>query len=428
MTPEAGEQGGFLTALRVAPVRAIWVSLLASSIGDWAARLALSILVLDRTGSAALSALVLAVSSLPWIGPGQVLATRVGHLRRVPVMVTADLSRAVVFAVLLIRLPVGLILVLAFVAALATPPFETARSALTVEVAPEEVYGRAIALLDLTDQAAIVLGYLVGGLVVAAGGYRIGLVVDIGSYLVSAGVLSRVKETRRASSRESTASQLRRGVGIIWSERVIRRSLGVVAVAALGVASVEATAAAYARLVLHAGSATAGQLAAAVPLGVIAAIPFLPKGGSAARLLRVAGAVQVIGGAVGAIAFGAGHYAGALVGFFGAGLLTGSVTPAQVAFQPRVPQGERPAVYSVAQGLAVGGQAVAAALGGLLASAIGPRSGAIVWMAFVAVAGSVIVLLPPPRVGSPSEGLARAGEASDDAEPTGETGDSAGDP
>jgi MFS family permease len=386
--------GDFGGPLRDRSFRAIWVSLLASSMGDWVARLALTILVLDRTGSPALSSLVVAVSFVPWIGPGQVLATRLGHLPRVPVMVTADLVRAAVYGALFVHLPVPAILALAFVASLATPPFEAARSALTVEVVAQEHYGPAIALLDLTDQSAVVLGYLVGGVLVLAGGYQLALGVNVATFLVSAASLSRIAERRGRQEPDGTAAQLRRGLRVIIADTVLRRGISVLLVAGVAAVAIEATAAAYARLVLHAGANTTGELAAAVPVGIVVAIPLLPRSGGPRRLLRAAALVAVIGGSLSAAAFSAGHLAGAIVGFFGAGVLTGSVTPAQVAFQPRIPGADRTGVFSLVQGLAMASQGVGAVVGGVLAEAIGPRHGAFIWAAGV-VAFSLLSLAVP---------------------------------
>ncbi len=44
------------------------VAQILSEIGDWAARVALAVLVLDRTDSAAMTGLVVTFSVLPWIG------------------------------------------------------------------------------------------------------------------------------------------------------------------------------------------------------------------------------------------------------------------------------------------------------------------------------------------------------------------------
>jgi Transmembrane secretion effector len=376
---------GFMRPLRSRSFRGIWIALLASGVGDWAARIALAVLVLERTGSAPLSSLVVAVSFVPWLGPGQILATRLSHVSRVKVMVGADLLRAVVYAVLLVHLPIAVILVLVFVAALATPPFETARSALTVEAVPGEVYGSAIALLDVTDQSAIVLGYLLGGLWLLLGGYQLALVANVASFLVSAAALATVGHTGPAKLPEAAGVQLRRALAVLRRERVIRRGVLFLVVAALPVAAVEATAAVYSHVVLHAGPSRAGELAAAVPLGILVAVPWLPRSGTATRLLRAAALVAMVGGLAGAVAFGAGGTVGALIGYFAAGVLSSSGTPAQIAFQPRVRAEDRTGVFSVAQGLLMGGQALGAVLGGVAANLVNPRHAAIGWMVLVIV-------------------------------------------
>jgi hypothetical protein len=384
---------GFLRPLGSQSFRGIWISLLASGVGDWAARIALAVLVLERTGSPALSSLVVAVSFIPWIGPGQVLATRLGHLSRVKVMVGADLCRAAVFAVLLIHLPIGVILVLVFAAALATPPFETARSSLTVEAVPEDLYGSAIALLDVTDQSSIVLGYLMGGIWLILGGYQLALVANVVSFLISAVALATVRHPGPAREAEAVGAQLQRALTVLRHERVIRRGVVLLLLAALPVAAVEATAAVYSHVVLHAGGTKAGELAAAVPLGILIAVPLLPRSGRTARLLRAAALVAMIGGLAGAAAFGAGGTAGAFIGYFAAGVLSSSGTPAQIAFQPRVRPEDRTGVFSVAQGLLMGSQALGAMLGGIATDLFDPRHAAVGWMVLVVVLAATMSVL-----------------------------------
>ena len=63
--------------LRVPAFRRLWLAQLVSELGDWAARLALSYLVYERTGSAALAGIVTAASLIPWLGRGRLLAVLV---------------------------------------------------------------------------------------------------------------------------------------------------------------------------------------------------------------------------------------------------------------------------------------------------------------------------------------------------------------
>ena len=134
MTPgEVGHLRNRLQQLRAPlksrPLTLLLTAQLLSGLGDFAARVALGVLVLEKTDSAALSGLVLTVSVLPWVGIGQVLATLGDRLPRKQLMIVCDVIHAAAFAAMLIPMPIGVIFVLAFIAALPTPPFTAARSA-----------------------------------------------------------------------------------------------------------------------------------------------------------------------------------------------------------------------------------------------------------------------------------------------------------
>ena len=144
----AGEDRGMLRArarqllspLGMPHFRRLWVADMISLLGDWAGRLALTVLVLERTGSPGWAAAVTAVSLAGFVGLGQVLATLADKHGRIAVMLTADVARAALFAAMLLHIPVGALLVLAFLAGLATPPFEAARSAALPDLVPEDRY------------------------------------------------------------------------------------------------------------------------------------------------------------------------------------------------------------------------------------------------------------------------------------------------
>ena len=107
-----------------------------------------------------------------FVGIGQVLATLADRHGRVAVMLTADFARAALFAAMLLPLPVGVLLLLAFLAGLATPPFEAARSAALPDLVPEDSYGDALALAGISVQSSLVIGYALGGLLLTRGRAR----------------------------------------------------------------------------------------------------------------------------------------------------------------------------------------------------------------------------------------------------------------
>ena len=154
-------------------------------------------LVLDRTGSPAWAAAVTAVSLAGFVGIGQVLATLADRFGRISVMLVADLAGAGLFAAMLLHVPVGALLLLAFLAGLATPPFEAARSAALPDLVPEHRYGDALALSGISVQASIVVGNALGGVLLVLVGARGALAINAASFLVSAVFILGLRGTAR---------------------------------------------------------------------------------------------------------------------------------------------------------------------------------------------------------------------------------------
>ena len=106
-----------------AEYRAVFAASTLSWIGDYIAKAAVTVLVYRETGSVALSAAAFAVSYLPWLIGGPLLATVAERHRYRQVMVTADLVRMVLVGlVALPGLPVWAVLALLFATTLANPP------------------------------------------------------------------------------------------------------------------------------------------------------------------------------------------------------------------------------------------------------------------------------------------------------------------
>jgi hypothetical protein len=391
-----------LEPLRTPAFAAIFVSLAASSIGDWAARVALTALVYARTGSAAESTLVYAVSFLVWLGPGQLIAGATAHRRRKHVMVAADLVRAGLYSLVLLPLGAAELIVVVGVAALCTPPFETARSTLMAEQVPTETYPAAIALADLASQGTIIAGYLVGGAAIALGGLRVALWVNVASFLISAAALSMVAEARRdPEAAQRSPAHLRRGLSVIIHDPVLRRGIGYLSCVGAVVAASEATAVAYSRLVLGRGAGLGGVLGACVAGAMIVTVPLVPRTGSARRLLRLSAGAGAVACLVGGAFFGVGHLYGAVGGYLAVGVLAGTTTGAQVAFQPRIDPTVRVGVFALLQGYLQATQGAAAVLGGVLLEAFGGSGGELV-MVGVAGACALAWVLRPVRSPCPS--------------------------
>jgi len=365
--------GDLRMPLRVRDYRAIWVAQVLSQLGDWAARVALAYLVLKRTGSPALTAAVTAVSVLPWVGIGQVMATLGDRFPRRRVLVVADLFRAAAFALMALPIPPAAILVLAFVAALATPSFESAKSALIPEVVPDELYGDALALSHMTNQAAQVVGFMSGGgLVALVGRPQIALLVNAGSFLLSALALSRLGGGGNPQPVRSTSSRLGAAARALTRDPHLRRAalLGIVPQASAMAA--ESTVAVYVHDELHRGPALIGVLAAAIPVGMILAASVSPRRGDHKRLLRVSAVLVLIGASIAFVGFAArAHLPWVLIPYLGVGVVFALIVPANTVVGARLPRDVRASAFGLLQGTLMAAQAIGALVGGVLASQIG---------------------------------------------------------
>ena len=111
--------------------RALWLAQVLSVTGDQLARVALTLLVFDRTHSALLAAVTFAASVVPTFVGGIILSGLADRLPRRAVMIACDLIRVALVAVMaLAGVPIAVLVVLLFLVTLVGAPFLSARAAL----------------------------------------------------------------------------------------------------------------------------------------------------------------------------------------------------------------------------------------------------------------------------------------------------------
>ena len=364
-----------LSPLSIPEFRRLWAADVISLLGDWAGRLALTVLVFERTGSSAWAAGVTAVSLAGFVGIGQVLATLADRYSRINVMLVADVARAALFAAMVISMPVGGLLVLAFLAGLATPPFEAARAAAMPDLVPEERYGDALALAGISVQSSLVVGSALGGLLLTVVEPSVALAINAASFLVSALLLVGLRDTaaaRHSQQRDSVGGSLREGSAALFGDRMVRRALSIVCVTgALGTV-VEALVVPYAASI-DLPKDLLGVLAAAVPVGTLIGTAIVAVGVRAhSTLLRNAASCCIVAAGVAAPLFWIGaDGALAFVAFLVAGGMFAVSIPTNTVIGLRLPRDRRASAMGIAVGLLMGSQALGAAVGGLAATVVG---------------------------------------------------------
>lgn len=252
--------------------RYLFSAYLLSLIGDQLAKVALSILVFERTGSALLSAVTFAVSYLPWLIGGPLLSVYADRYPRRQVMICCDLIRMVLVGSLALPgMPLWSLVTLLFVSNLFTPPFEAARAATTPEVLSGDKYAVGLALSSITAQLAQVVGFVAGGALIVVLSARGSLLIDAATFAVSAILLRigvRPRPPAAPDDPDSLWTAAKYGMRTVFDIPRVRWFILMLFVASAFAYAPEGLAAAYAAE-LDEGPAAVGLLLAASPLGLV---------------------------------------------------------------------------------------------------------------------------------------------------------------
>jgi len=228
-----------------------------SETGDQIARIALAMIVLQRTGSAFGAAAAFAVSFLPMFLGSAVLGPIADRLSRRTVMLVADLARALLIAffalVAVNTTPLWLMFTLLFFAELFTPAFDASRTATIPDVLTDPAECAAgFGLSRTISLVTQVLGLIIGGTVIGLLGARAALYFDAATFVVSFIVILIMVKRRPAAiaggaSLLSLIGDAREGYQQIKSDTRRRSLLFLALAASLAVVAPEALALPYAR-------------------------------------------------------------------------------------------------------------------------------------------------------------------------------------
>jgi MFS family permease len=221
------QRARFADVLAVSEARSLWLAQVLSVAGDQLARVALTVLVFQRTYSALLTAVTYALTFLPWVAGGLLLSGLADRHRRREVMVACDLVRAALVTVMALPgMPLGAMAGLLFAVTLLDSPFKSARAALFADILSGDLYVLGTALTQITLQVGIVCGFALGGVVVAFLGVRTALLADVATFVISAlliGLAVRYRPPARpAVHRSSEAAEMVAGIRLVFTDRRLR--------------------------------------------------------------------------------------------------------------------------------------------------------------------------------------------------------------
>jgi MFS family permease len=367
--------------------RALWLAQLLSVAGDQLARVALTVLVFDRTHSAFLTALTYALTFLPWLAGGLALARLGDAYPRREVMVVCDVSRAVLVVVMALPgMPILVMAALLFMVTLLDSPFKAARSALFADILSGDRYVLGTAVAQTTLQVGMVSGFAVGGVVVAFLGVKTAFLADAATFIASAllvrfGVRYRVA-ARLPTRQESQFASIAAGVKLVFTERKLRTLMLLGWLVAFYVVPQSLAVPYGERFSDIPAAVAAGLIFAAGPLGTAVGAMLFSRFVRPPRRLRWMGSLAILACALLILIAVRPDLLASLLIFTASGTCACYQLAANAAFVSAVPNDRR----SQAFGLANGGMQVGQGLWFLIAGALAELLGA---AGAIAVSGAI---------------------------------------
>ena len=259
--------------LRDREFRAVLLADGLSTVGDQIARIAVALLVLERSGSAFAASATYACSYLTWLLGGPFLTALADRYPRRRVMVVCDLLRMALIATLAVPgAPLWAVFAVLVLVGLLAPPFEAARSSLLADLLTGDRYVVANALTNAVGQAGQLVGFVAGGALVVALGVEGALLTDAVTFGLSALLLGRVRERdHRVEAHESGTTRWREavaGFALLGRTPRLRVLLSWGLLSAMAVIAPEGLAVAVAEQDGR-GPFVAGLLTASVPAGFL---------------------------------------------------------------------------------------------------------------------------------------------------------------
>jgi MFS family permease len=243
-----------------------------SSVGTYVATTALTLDIWDRTHSGVWISALLIADFLPIVVIGMLLGPLVDRFSRRRLMIATDVARFGVFAALPFVDSAAAVVGLAAVAGVATGFFRPAAYAGLPNLVDDDELANANSLLQTVENGAWMVGPLIGAGMVAVWSPHVPYLVNAVTFLISASLVSRIRESQLRSEESLSHGHWRDvadGIRLVLTAKPLRTvlvvwNIVVIASAALNVAEVV-----FAKDVLDAGDLGFGALVAASGFGLV---------------------------------------------------------------------------------------------------------------------------------------------------------------
>ncbi|HEU5207244.1 MAG TPA: MFS transporter [Gaiellaceae bacterium] len=382
-----------------------------SALGDWIALVPLTIHLQEATDSGMTIALLYFAIWAPSVvlaGPAGLLADRFDPRR---VLLLVSLGQAVVAVGLAFVAGTGVILGLAVLLGIGFAVAQPAEFALVPRVAGEARLAVANGRVETARYAGFAVGPLLGGVLAAAGGLEVAMLVNAATFLVVglAAIVVRCPHSEFCLAPEPAVGRAWSGAKYLVQDRLLGVVMTVAFVSLLFMTTNWAANVFFAKDDLGLGNVGYGLLLTSWTVGMVLGATLLSR--------RVASGVLAVGAVVAIVVQGAG-LAGpavwlvpalAFAFFFVGGLAHGTKNVlVRTLIHERVPSSLHGRAFAAYNGLRNGAELVALVAGGLLVGAIGARWTMLVAGAVPMLAGLVALAVSRRHLVEPTVSEAQA--------------------
>jgi MFS family permease len=382
-----------------------------SALGDWLALVPLTLYLQETTGSGITIALLYFAIWAPSVvlaGPAGLLADRYDPRR---VLFVVSLVQAVVAIGLAVVSGTAVILVLAALLGIGFAVAQPAEFALVPRVAGEARLALANGRVETARYAGFAVGPVVGGMLAAAGGLEVAMLVNAATFLVVGAVATVVRcpHSEFCLAPEPPVGRAWTGAKYLVQDRVLAVVMTVAFVSLLFMTTNWAANVFFAKEDLGLGDFGYGLLLTSWTAGMVLGATLLPRrfaSGMLATGALVAIVVQGLGLAgpavllVPALAFGS---------FFVGGVAHGTKNVLiRTLMHERVPSSLHGRAFAAYNGLRNAAELVALVAGGVLVSTVGARWTMLIAGAIPVAAGLVALAISRRRLAEPTVEGARA--------------------
>jgi len=210
----------------------VWSASSISYFGSFVTRTALPLAAILVLGAGPLEVSALrSLELVAWLIVGLVAGVWVDRLRRRPIMIWADLGRAVVLGSIPVAAVAGVLglpqlLVVAFLAAIMTPFFDSASTAYLPTIIDRQRLLAANSALSASNSVAEFTGFSVSGFLIQLFSAPIAIAIDAISFLISGLLLATIRRPEpphpAVADREPILREIRTGLRVVLGSPILR--------------------------------------------------------------------------------------------------------------------------------------------------------------------------------------------------------------